>query len=550
MSLKVQALGPIPQATVAVARAAFPKGNTYLMLRDQLGTLFSDAEFADLFPSRGQPALAPWRLAVITVMQFAENLSDRQAADAVRARIDWKYLLGLELTDAGFDFSVLCEFRKRLLEHQAEARLLDGLLERCRTLGLVKGGGQQRTDSTAVLAAIRELNRLELVAETLRAALNQLAQAAPQWLQSWVPEEWYPRYGRRIEDGRLPRTADERREYAETVGSDGFVLLDRLAQAPELAELASVEILRCVWQRHYERVADAPGQVRYKNKQELARAAEATESPYDPDCRFRNKNGYCWLGYMTHYTETCEPKQVNLITHVTTTPATTHEVTCTAAIHHALAEKQLCPNEHLVDAAYIDAPLLVHSQVEHNITLFGPARGNPSWQNKVEGGYSMDQFEIDWQARQARCPQGQVSSSWHERTDANGKPFTLVAFAKKTCQSCDHRARCTRAKDQGRLLQLQATEQEYQALQAARERFASQEGRAQYRQRAGVEGTVSQAVRAFGARTTRYRGLAKTHLQQVATAAAINLARLVDHWNGVPKAETRTSRFAALAKAA
>src|SRR4029079_8190477 len=153
-----------------------------------------------LYAHTGQPGFTPWRLALVTIMQFRENLADRQASEAVRARIDWKYLLSLDLTDPGFDFSVLSEFRDRLLAGSAEELLLDKLLERCRALGLLKARGQQRTDSTHVLAAVRGLNRLDRVAETLRAALTELAAVAPEWLQAWAPLEWYERYGKRIED--------------------------------------------------------------------------------------------------------------------------------------------------------------------------------------------------------------------------------------------------------------------------------------------------------------------------------------------------------------
>src|SRR3954453_17468244 len=168
MSLKPSPIEPVPGETARVARAAFRKGNPLLKLRDELGAIFADADFADLFPERGRPGLAPWRLALVTLLQFREDLSDRRAAEAVRARIDWKYLLGLELDDPGFDASVLCEFRARLLEGAAEERLLDRLLARCRELGLLKARGRQRSDTTHELAAIRTLNRLELVGETLR----------------------------------------------------------------------------------------------------------------------------------------------------------------------------------------------------------------------------------------------------------------------------------------------------------------------------------------------------------------------------------------------
>jgi transposase len=255
MSLKPSAISSVPAMTVQVAHAAFPQGNPYLTLRDGLGVIFDDADFAHLYPEVGQPSLPPWQLALVTVLQFRENLSDRQAAEQVLARIDWKYLLGLELTDAGFDFSVLSEFRARLLAGGSEALLLDKLLGRCREMGLVKARGKQRTDATRVLAAIRTLNRLELVAETLRATLNVLATEAPAWLQRVAPHEWYGRYGRRIEDDRLPDKPAERDAYARMVGEDGYYLLDLLARADApvgLRELPAVQTLHQVWQRHFQ----------------------------------------------------------------------------------------------------------------------------------------------------------------------------------------------------------------------------------------------------------------------------------------------------------
>ena len=324
MSLKPKQIDPVPRQTKRVAKAAFPKGNLYLTLRDQLGPIFQDQDFSDPFPKDGQPALPPWRLALVTILQFRENLPDRQAAEAVRGRIDWKYLLGLELTDAGFDFSVLSEFRTRLLEGGGEARLLDKLLEQCQSLGLVKARGTQRTDATRVLAAIRVLNRLELVGETMRAALNDLATVAPDWLRSAAPTEWYHRYSRRIEDNRLPESPEKRQAYAQMVGEDGFQLLDLLQEpdAPLQADqLSGVEALRRVLTRHYERWENPPDglQVRFKSNRELPPADEGIESPYDLEARFRSRHEITWTGYQVHLSETCDADAVHLITHVDTT---------------------------------------------------------------------------------------------------------------------------------------------------------------------------------------------------------------------------------------
>ena len=180
------------------------------------------------------------------------------------------------------------------------------------------------------------------------------------------------------------------------------------------------------------------------------------------------------------------------------------------------------------------------------IELIGPPRPNPAWQMKVEGGYGIDRFEIDWKREQARCPQGKSSSAWSRQTDHAGTPYISVTFRRADCAACLARPLCTRAKHQARHLKLQPRP-EYEALKAARERLTRQDGRRLYARRAGIEGTLAQGVRAFGLRRSRYLGLAKTHLQHVATAAAVNLERLAAWFQTVPRATTRTSRFAALA---
>jgi len=170
----------VPVETERVALAAFPNATFCMRLRDVLGPLFTDEAFAGLFSGRGRPAESPGTLAVVSVLQFVEGLTDAQAADAVRGRVDWKYLLGLELTDQGFDSSVLTEFRGRLVESgSAEALLFESVLDRLKAANLLAPGGRARTDSTRVLGAIRSLERLELVGETLRAALDAIAATAP-----------------------------------------------------------------------------------------------------------------------------------------------------------------------------------------------------------------------------------------------------------------------------------------------------------------------------------------------------------------------------------
>jgi transposase len=516
-----------------------------MRMRDELGTIYEDHQFAHLFPARGQPAESPWRLALTTVMQFAEGLSDRQAADAVRSRIDWKYVLSLELTDPGFDHTVLSEFRTRLLAGNAEQLLFDTLLARVRERGLLKMRGRQRTDSTHVLAAIRALNRLERVGETLRHALNRVAVVAPDWLRAWVPPEWFDRYGPRMDTYRLPKTAAARTALAAVIGADGRRLLqavDAASDLPWLREVPAVQTLRQVWAEHY---TDPPGLLRWRERHEMPSPADLITSPYDVEARYCTKRGITWVGYKVHVTETCEDGQPHLITQVLTTPATTPDCVMGPAIHHALAQRDLLPGTHLLDGGYVDADLLVTAQAQHQIEVVGPTFGSYSRQRREGQGYDLAAFVIDWEAQQARCPQGQTSVKWTPGHDMRGGPVVRIRFDTPTCRACPVRPACTWAKEAPRQLTVRPQAQ-HEAIRAARQHQETAAFKAQYAQRAGIEGTHAQGIRRCGLRWARYRGLAKTRLQHLITAVALKMVRLGEWWLGTPQAKTRCSPFAAL----
>jgi transposase len=546
MSLHAHVAYQVPEETQRVARAAFPRGNPYMQVIDTLGTIYQDEQFAALFPTRGQPAEAPARLALVTVLQFAEGLSDRQAADAVRGRIDWKYILGLELTDSGFDHTVLSEFRTRLLAGSAERLLLDILLTRLRAQGLLKPRGRQRTDSTHILAAIRVLNRLERVGETLRAALNSLAVVAPAWLQAIAPPEWYDRYGRRVENYHLPKTEAARKALATVIGADGQCLLDALDAATEhrwLQDIPAVHTLRQVWGEQYVNVQ---GRLVWREVHDMPSPAALIASPYDPEARYSTKREIEWVGYKAHFTETCDEDTPHVIVNVETTPATTPDDHLVEAVHASLAPRDLLPAEHLVDKGYTDSHVLVDSQRDHAVTIIGPVADDPSWQARAGQGFDKSQFMVDWERQVVTCPAGKQSISWLPNTYPKNGMMWEVRFARKDCTSCVHRLQCTKAKKEPRLLGLQAREQ-YEALQAARQRQTTDAFRLQYAARAGIESTHEQAIRRCGLRRSRYIGRAKTHLQHLITATAINLVRVAAWLEGTPWAKTRQSAFAALA---
>ena len=551
MSVQPRAWPEVPAGTASVARRAFRKGSLAMRARDELGAWCQDEVFSAAYGVRGAPGISPAQLAMVTVLQFTENLTDRQAADAVRGRLDWKYCLGLALEDEGFDFSVLSEYRSRLVAGGLERALLDLLLDRLKGLGLVRAGGRQRTDSTYVLAAIRRMNRLELAGETVRAALEALAASVPDWLAGVIDESWQRVYGQRIDSLRLPAGETARKNLAVQYGRDGYHLLEAVwaPGAPGwLRELPAVAVLRAIWVQQYYRTGEQGQEViwREPGEQGIPPGRLKLVSPYDPDARYSEKRGKGWEGYKVHISETCcEPEpggtreSPNLITTVDTTEASVPDALMTEPVHDRLEAAGLAPGEHAVDAGYTSAALLLDARAR-GITLLGPLTAGSSSKGQA-AGYTIDAFTIDWDRQQVTCPQGAASSTWNQCTQ-NGVPKIVVRFAA-ACQACPAKPDCTPASARnGRQLSLHARDL-HETLQQARAGQATSAWKHRYNIRAGVEGTIRQATHVTGIRRARYLGLPKTRLEHNAAAAALNLIRLDAWWTGRPLDRTRTTHL-------
>jgi transposase len=555
MSMHPRPWPEVPAETARITKKAFRKGTLPIRVRDELGGWCADEQFVAAYPMRGAPGISPAQLAMVTVLQFTEALTDRQAADAVRGRLDWKYCLGLPVDDEGFDFSVLSEFRARLVAGGLESAIFEALLDRLIEQGLVRAGGRQRTDSTHVLAAIRSMNRLELAGETVRAAAEALAAAAPAWLTGVLDSSWAQRYGARIDSWRLPASETKRAVLAGQYGRDGYRLLEAVTApgAPDwLRRLPAVEALRRIWIQQYYRRIDESGEqvIRRETEHGLPPGRRTLHSPYDLDARYSQKHGTGWVGYKLHLTETCHTPAPdgsraapNLITDVATTAATEPDSALTEPIHDRLTDRGLAPGEHAVDSGYTSIELLIAARAR-GLTLLGPLRADTSAQART-GGYTTEAFTIDWNNQQVTCPQGQHSSSWHPCTQ-NRRPGIVVRFSATTCGPCPVRDRCTTAtRHHGRQLTLNPRPIQ-EALTAARAEQTTDAWKNRYRIRAGIEGTIAQTTHVTGVRQARYLAEDKTRLQHAIAATAINLIRLDAWWTGHPLDRTRTTHLSRL----
>lgn len=522
MSMHVQPLDPVPEETAKIARKSFPKGSLAMMLRDALDGVYSDESFRHVYPKRGRGAIAPWRLAIVMVLQAIEALSDVQAAEMVRGRLDWKYALSLPIDDMGFDPSILTDFRQRLVDHQAQELLLTPILEICVQRGWIREKGKYRMDSTMVLSSARKINSVESVGESLRNALNVLAEEEPEWLITVVSPEWFDRYVHRFELQRFPKGKQAQDDMVATVGEDTWTLLKAVehASAPKgLLGLKAISFLRKVWEQHYEVVGN---HVKWRDGPVVCNT-DRLITPYDEDARESKKRETEWLGYKVHLVETCsEDEKVHLITHVQTTRATVQDTEQTTILLQSLREKGYAVQEVVADSGYVSGQHLVE-QRRIGCDLIGPALPDTSWQKKK--GYGLEAFSLDWEAKKATCPQGKTSQQWAKGRGNRGEETVNIAFARQTCQACEARAFCTKSVKGGRTLTLFPKEV-HEALQERRKQQRGEAFQKKYAIRSGIEGTLSEGVRAHGMRRSKYRGMEKTHLHMISIAAGMNIIRI------------------------
>lgn len=380
---------------------------------------------------------------------------------------------------------------------------------------------------------------MECVLESMRYALNAVAKESPDWLNQLLQEEWLSRYRARGINVRVPHSATGRQQLAEMVGRDAHALLDALYNWSDLLvnkKIQAVEVLRrVVVQQFY---VDESGVHRRTSTEGTPPSITFINSPYDLEAHYGKKRNLQWAGYKIYLSETCDEDLPRLITNVETSSAPVADFYLTEPIHQALKKKDLLPAVHLVDTGFVDAELMLAAKNQYQIDLLGPSHLDQQWQTRNNPKFCGENFVIDWQQKKAVCRAGKSSSSWSDAKTETAKQVVKIEFSTKDCGVCRFRPDCTKSKMVRRTLTILPAEQ-FEGRRAAREKEKTWEYQKQYQRRSGIEGTISQAVRGFGIRRSRYIGRTKTHLQQVLSATAINFVRLNNWLNEIPVAKTR-----------
>ncbi len=502
----------IPQEISHWGKKYLKDNNLYRVVGDQLLSFISIDEFTSMYSNTGRPSISPIILSLVTLFQFLEGIPDRVASEYVMTRLDWKYALHISMYTPGFHYSDLCNFRKRLTEHDKESLLFDQLLTKIESLGFLKKYKRQRTDSTHVLAVVRELSRLENLSESLRVSLRAIHKSDSTFYEMKIPALYREHWGTVQSDYQM--TDSQRTEALERAGQDIYWLLSFLeTNKKSLLRLPELEVLQTLFYQHF--TVQNSQKACLKDKADTGK--DKIQSPHEPEARYSEKRGKSWVGYKAHITETANEKgEVNFITNITTTNSCEQDNETLSGIQEELEAGNLKPEQQFTDKGYVTGANLSESD-KKNIQLMGEAS-----QLSNKGLFTADDFTIDYQSKTATCPAQCTSISWKKRESGEHKGDIQIRFGNQ-CNYCSLKEKCTKSK-RGRRLRLNL---HYPMLRKRREESRTDAFKELMKRRSPVEGTISEMVRAHGLRTSRYRGMLKTRFHDLMIGTAVNLKRLV-----------------------
>ena len=489
--------------------AGIPPNHWCYRFFESIYSSFDNAQFAHLYENGGRSPISPTLLACITILQYAFKVSDRMAVESTIMRRDWRIALGRDDSWAGFDASVLCNFRKRLIEHGCEEMIFGHVLEQLRSLGLLANRRKVRVDATSLVANVARLSRGDMIAETLRVAVCELWDAHPELRGHTELARLYDEYGEEVwlgregsGEGRLTR-----------LGRDGYLLLElfELVEQPRARTIECRDLLARVLDENFERCDDEEEDgPRPLTRDELGKDRVVT--PHEPDVRVGTKKHKSWAGDKVHLVETADEDQPNFVVDVLVTEPTVPDVKVTLEIidraRDVLPEAEVL----LADSGYASAHNSREAS-EREVDLVSPPLANTSTRDI----FPPERFEIDFAARTATCPAGKTTDRWYP-----GERCIRIRFRQSDCAGCPLRSQCTTAKTSGRSLHISLY---YEQLVRDRAHMKTAEFRKLYRQRAAVEGTISHAVHQCGLRVSRYRGRTKRKFHALMAGTALNVRR-------------------------
>lgn len=501
-------------AHVADDAAGLPEGHWSRLFFEHVYCSFDEAQFACLYEAGGRYPVSPSLLACLTILQYTHKVSDRVAVDNTVMRRDWRVALGRDSRWAGFDPSVLCNFRKRLIAHGMERELFEAVLDKLRELGLLSQRRRLRVDATHLVADVAVLSRADALSEALRIVVCDLHRLKPtlehrpdfaRLLQTYGEETWL---------GQSRGSAGELTQLAV----DGLALLEICGGHPAKGKEVLAQMLR----ENFLFPEGAPPKPLEKDQ----RPDDRILTPHEPDVRAGKKGDHIWTGDKVHFVETADDDQPNFIVDVMSTDPHLNDTQVLEDLAQRARFTVSGAEQLLADGGYASAHN-TRCAAEAGIGLICPARGSTSGRG---GMFPTSRFRIDLERHIATCPAGNESTYWRPQ-----QREITIRFRAATCAACPLRSQCTSG-PRGRSLGIS---RDYEQLLLDRARAQTDEFKALYKKRAPIESTLSHLVRDCGLRRSRYRGGPKRALHAIFAATALNVRRLL-HWLASDEAQHKT----------
>jgi transposase len=473
------------------------------IIKNEIASNIKDTDFEDMYKEGGRPPISPRLLVLVLLMQFIEGLSDRSALQNLKFRLDWKIAFGLPLDFLGFHPTVLTYFRDRLIANAKGSYAFDQILNHLSEIGLIKSGGKQRIDSTHIIAAVRELTRIDLLHETLRLFCLDIEPMRNQLSGSILSSQ--EKY---VEYVSAHRATDLERKAA--IQAAGLAMRGFIEWGKFLKNVESLDSFRTLKKVYEQNFLDREG-VSDPDLIKISTGKEHICNPHDPEAEYANKGKKRWLGYKLQVVETADTEQ-NFITNIELENATDFDGNSVERIIEELKQNGIAPSELYGDTHYNTANN-IEKLAEEQIDLKGPVA--PVTKEKTEKDIG---FTIDLEGKKVICPEGKESKTF--RVEPSGK--IGASFKKEDCQSCPHKDLC-KPQPRGKIY---SQRQENKILNDRRELLKSEEYKKSLHLRNGIEGTLSGLVRGQKIRRLKYKGKLKGQLQAKMAGAAANVRRL------------------------
>lgn len=485
--------------------------------------------------TNGRPAEEPIRMLGVLILQYMERLPDRQAAEACTFDLRWKHALNIPVDENAFHATSLVKFRNRLMEHGLETLGFDAVLDAMRNAGYLRKRTKQRIDSTHIVGLVKHMSSLENLRETIRLTLEQLSREK----DLSVPTDWNIWWERYVENRFDYRATKPELIKKNVLAGQDILSVLRWAESLELsdASIGKVALLRRVFNENFVEQEGVAERI-------VTRAPGAVINPHDPQAQWCKKDSICtknkeWVGYKAHIAESVEPPVEHkkeptraVLTAVVTVKATASDKTGIQEVEKAIGSKKDLQAETLfVDAGYTSAAEIKRIESEGR-QLRGPVQPAPC----KKGRYSANDFEIDTTKRSAVCPSGKSNTQCSHLESKSGVISYRYEWSTH-CQACPQRGQCVPKGQKHRTVTVGGN---HNILQARRREMQTDDFKKEMHSRNGIEATISELVRGFGFRRSRYRGLQKTEMQNLLVGAACNLKR----WSNRMEWEERLEKAA------